>query len=311
MNVDRYLVSHTPSRESAVAIGVFDGMHLGHKYLMSRLCLEARRSGLSSGVVTFCNHPASVLKPGLNTEYLTPLDDRINMLHKTGVDFVAPIRFDADLSRLPAAEFAGLLKRYLKMSLLVVGDDFAMGRDREGDVSVLSEIGSDIGFNVLVIDSVSDSVGGAIRSTEIRRNLACGKIDEANKSLGRNFTIKGLVVKGYGRGSDLGFPTANLSIQSDMVVPQNGIYVTWAWIEGRRYMSATSIGVRPTFGDNDIAIESHVLDFDQDLYDKEIELEFVSRIREEKKYDSIHELQEQIGRDVQEVRKVLRSGECF
>jgi len=195
--------------------------------------------------------------------------------------------------------------------LLVVGDDFAMGRDREGDVSVLSEIGSDIGFNVLVIDSISDSVGGAIRSTEIRRNLACGKIDEANKSLGRNFTIKGFVVKGYGRGSDLGFPTANLSIQSDMLVPQNGIYVTWAWIEGRRYMSATSIGVRPTFGDNDIAIESHVLDFDQDLYDKEIELEFVSRIREEKKYDSIHELQEQIGRDVQEVRKVLRSGKCF
>ena len=288
-----------------LTVGVFDGVHLGHRHLISNLVSEASAVGTNSRVVTFKNHPASVLRADFKPRYLTTLQQRVELIKGLGVDFVAPITFDRELSKLRAKEFVALLRKRLGMRGLVIGPDFAMGHNREGDAKTLSSLGEELEFSVRVVEPLLDRSGETVRSTSIRGALAAGDVEIVETMLGRRFTLNGTVVEGEGRGGPLGFPTANLQISDEMAVPANGIYAAWAQVGRERHMAATSIGVRPTFDDSGYAIEAYLLDFEGDLYGSDLSLEFVMRLREERKFDSAAALREEVDRDVERTRQAL------
>ncbi len=293
---------------TAVTIGVFDGVHLGHRSLLSRLKEVAGSRGLSSVVLTFRNHPASVLRAGFEPRYLTVPEERVRLLQETGVDLVVQATFDAALSRLGARTFAGLLRDTLDMRVLAAGPDFAMGRNREGSIAVLREIGMELGFEVEVVEPLLGPGGEAVRSTAVRAAVSSGEMKRAAAMLGRSYTIAGMVVHGHGRGGPLGFPTANLQMPVESLAPRDGIYACWVEIDGSRYMAAASIGERPTFPGAGHSIEAFVMDFDGDLYGRELRLELVRRLRDEEKFDSIEQLRLQVDRDVAETRRLLQPG---
>ena len=292
---------------AAVTVGVFDGVHLGHQSLTSRLKEVASSRGLSSIVLTFRNHPASVLRAGFEPRYLTVPDDRVLLLRETGVDLVAQATFDAELSQLSARDFAAFLQNVLGMRALVAGPDFAMGRNREGSVAALRGIGAELGFDVEVVEPLLGPEGEAVRSTAVRAAVSSGAMERAAAMLGRNYSITGTVVRGHGRGGPLGFPTANLQMPAESLAPRDGIYACWIEIDGSRYMAACSIGERPTFPGAGRAIEAFVMDFDGDLYGRELRLELVRRLRDEEKFDSTEQLRLQVDRDVAATRQVLEA----
>jgi riboflavin kinase/FMN adenylyltransferase len=292
---------------TAVTIGVFDGVHLGHQSLLSRLKEIAGRRGLSSVVLTFRNHPASVLRAGFEPRYLTVPRERVHLLQGTGVHLVVQATFDAALSRLGARTFAGLLRDTLDMRVLAAGPDFAMGRNRQGSIAVLRGIGMELGFDVEVVEPLLGPGGEAVRSTAVRSAVSSGDMERASAMLGRSYSITGTVVHGDGRGGPLGFPTANLHMPAESLAPRDGIYACWVEIDGSRYMAAASIGERPTFPGAGRSIEAFVMDFDGDLYGRELRLELVRRLRDEEKFDSVEQLRLQVDRDVAETRRLLQA----
>ena len=291
-------------RESLLAIGVFDGVHAGHRHLIGDLTDRASSTGKLAGVVTFKTHPAEFLDSYSNIQYLTSLDQRIKLLEDIGVDFVVPVTFDHDFSELRAKDFISLLQSHLNMAGIVIGEDFAMGHNREGDVKTLVNMGKHMGFSVDVVRLVGNS-NSLITSTAIRKMISLGKIEEASRFLGRNFVLEGNVVRGAGRGSVLGFPTANIETKNKMLLPADGIYATWVDLDNRRHMASTSIGTRPTFDETERTIEAYLLDFSGDLYGQLIRLEFVERLRDEEKYDTADKLLVQIAKDVERTRSIM------
>ena len=304
MKIDQELAEFSPSRDSVLTIGVFDGVHQGHRHLIDRLTRVAADADMLSGVVTFRNHPKSVVRPDFKPRYITALDERLRLINQLGVSFVVPITFDLDLSMLRPEPFILRLQRLLRMRGMVVGPDFAMGHDREGDVETLTVLGKGMGVSVSVVDYFVDK-GEALRSTTIRDALTQGDVGRVADMLGRNFVLTGRVVRGVGRGKNLGFPTANLEAPTDMAIPGDGIYATWAHLGERCLKAATSIGTRPTFEEGEHTIEAFVLDFEEDLYNTELRLEFVKRLRDEVKYDTADALQVQMDMDVNQARSVL------
>ena len=184
-----------------------------------------------------------------------------------------------------------------------------MGHKREGDPARLSAIGKELGFTVRVVEPLLDETGEVVRSTAVREALRIGDVTRVSSLLGRNHALTGTVVKGVGRGGPLGFPTANLAVPKSLAAPGDGIYATWAMVQGRRLMAATSIGARPTFGAGERTVEAFILDFEGDLYEREVRLEFVRRLRDEVKFESVRALHDQVGRDVDEARTVLMEAE--
>jgi riboflavin kinase/FMN adenylyltransferase len=307
MKIDRELSEHSPGGESVLTIGVFDGVHRGHRRLIGNLVEHAKATGRLSGVVTFRNHPASVLRPGLRPRHLTSVDERIGLIEGLGVDLMVPVTFDQDLGNLRAEEFVRRLQEHLNMREMVLGPGFAMGRQREGDARVLRGLGETMGFTVSAVDLLTDN-GEDIRSTTIRNAVLEGRVSRASELLGRNFAFDGRVVKGEGRGKGLGFPTANLAVPDELAVPAFGIYACWASIGEDRFMAATSIGTRPTFDGTERTIEAFILDFEGDMYGRTVRLEFVDRLRDELKYETVQALQEQVNRDVDQTRTLLATG---
>ena len=293
--------------DTALTIGVFDGVHRGHTHLISHLVGEAAPKGLMAGVVTFREHPAAVLSPSFKARYLTSFEDRLDLLGQTKIDFVVPITFDRALSKLTAEEFVSLLQDRLRMVSLVVGPDFAMGRNREGTIERLSELGDQMGFTLTVVDGLQDTKGETVRSTTVRTALGEGEVERVAELLGRRFTLAGAVVSGEGRGGMLGFPTANVEPPHGMAVPGDGIYAAFAHMEGKRLMTAVSIGTRPTFGGHDSVVEAFILDFDGNLYGKSLRLEFVRRLRDQVKFDAVEALLEQVDRDVADTKLILEN----
>ncbi len=293
-----------PARETCVTVGVFDGVHLGHQHLLSCLAGCARRRGALSCVVTFSNHPRSVLKPNGPT-YITSLGRRIELIKALGIDLVVAVPFTRELSLLSARDFVLRLRNDLKMRGLVVGPDFVLGHNREGDVARLSALGEELGFEVSVINQVYTGEA-LVKSTAVREALAAGDVAAAGRMLGRPFSLDGTVVRGDGRGRVLGFPTANVQVDPERIVPANGIYATWTIVDGARHRAATSIGVRPTFGASGRTIEAFLMDFSGDLYGKRLKLEFVARLRDELKFPSVQALIEQMHRDVALARELLK-----
>ena len=258
-------------------------------------------------MVTFKNHPITVLRPGAEVRFLTDLDERVRLLKELGVDFVAPIRFDRELANLSSRDFLARLYESLRMRRLIVGPDFAMGRDRDGTLDTLPAIGESIGFSFESVDLMTDSAG-VVKSTTIRNRIAEGDVSRASKLLGRNFSISGTVVHGEERGRELGFPTANLELGPGLMFPGDGIYATRAHLESGSYMAATSIGVRPTFDDGENrTIEAYLLDFSGDIYGQTLRLEFVQYLRGEEKFDTLQALLDQMDEDVRQTRDILTS----
>ena len=307
MRIINELSEFTKGGESLLTIGVFDGVHRGHAHVIKELTSQATAKGVRAGIVTFRNHPASVLRPDFRPQFLTDFDERSRLIKEIGADFVAPITFDMDVAGLGAGEFCGLLQEYLGMRGLVVGPDFALGRRREGNVERLTTLGQQMGFSLTVVGPLLDDQGRTVRSTAVRESLSKGDVADVAQLLGRHFALEGVVVKGAGRGASLGFPTANLQVAEDLAVPRDGIYATWATISGRRFMAAASIGVRPTFDEVDRTVEAYMLEFDDDVYGQEVRLDFVERLRDEVKYETVGELQAQVELDVTETRRVLQA----
>ena len=305
MKIDQELARSSPDRDSVLTIGVFDGVHRGHNHLVRSLIRVAETLQHLAGVVTFINHPSSVLRPDFKPQYLTSTDERIRLISDLGADFVVPVTFDLELSTLDAREFVGRLQRHLRMRGLVIGPDFAMGHRRGTDVEKLKILGEEMGFSVNVVDLLLHE-GHAIRSTTIREALVRGDVTQVAALLGRHFNLKGAVGKGAARGRTLGFPTANLDVPAGMAIPGEGIYATWAHLGRYRYMAATCIGTRPTFGENERTIEAFIMDFEGDLYDQQVTLEFVKYLRGDIKYGSVEDLQVQIGKDVDDTRVILQ-----
>jgi riboflavin kinase/FMN adenylyltransferase len=304
MKIEQELAKKTPQGETLLTIGVFDGVHAGHRYLLEKLQQRAADKNLLSGVVTFNPHPQSVLHPHNQLLWLNNLEDRIRAFQELGVNVVAVLTFTLKIAQLSAQDFISLLKKHLKMQGIMVGPDFALGRSQEGNIDLLRTLGHEMNFSVEVIPPFT--IGGeVVSSTLIRQALVQGDMRRAEKLMGRYFYLRGKVITSNKRGRVLGFPTANLAINPQQALPNNGIYATITQVDGKRFPSATNIGIRPTFGKGKKMVETHLLNYKGNLYGKEIRIEFVQKLRDEQRFPSSEELKIQIEKDVRKAEIVL------
>lgn len=290
---------------SYLTVGVFDGVHRGHREIIYKLVKDAHANNANAVVLTFEPHPASVLT-GKEIHCLTTPDERADLLGSLGVDTVITQRFTPDLSTVPAHEYMSRLKTHLGLSHLLIGYDFALGKGREGNAPRLKEIGSELGYTVEVAPALSDE-SGVISSTEIRKLVSIGNMGEAAKLLGYPYRMSGEIIRGAGRGKKISFPTANVDYATQKVAPPNGIYACWAQLGNERFMAATNIGFNPTFTPErqTPSLEAYLLDFDRDIYGEVLTLEFVARLREEIRYTTVEALIDQIHDDVNQTRAIL------
>ena len=303
MNFRQRLASAAPSKETVVTIGVFDGVHKGHRHLLRQVVEQAGDRYIPT-VVTFSNRPVTVLRPGTEPSYLTTLDQRIDLIKQQGIELVVCLEFTLELAEVPAADFAKLLAGSLKMKGLVLGPDSALGKDRQGDLAFMRKQGEELGFWASSVDPV-EIEGQPVKSRRIRDAVASGNMAVCPELLGRNHLLSGTVVAGDQRGRTLGFPTANLDVDPQLLLPGDGIYATWAIIDGKRHQAATSIGVRPTFDLTQRLVEVFIMDFSEDLYGKTVGVEFITKVRDQEKFDGLDALIKQINQDVDDCRQVL------
>jgi len=306
MGVKEELAKLKPEKDTLLTIGVFDGVHLGHKHLISELKERARKQNLMSGVVTFRRHPQEMLSPKTQLPYLTDLEQRVSLLKNEGVEVVVTLSFTPELAKLGVREFIGLLKEYLRMRGLVVGPDFALGKNREGDVKTLRTLGKEMNFSIAVVSPVMVN-SEVISSTAIRKALADGNMMKVHNLTGRLFSLHGRVVRGTGRGRELGFPTANLGVSPGQALPADGVYATQVYISGKIYQSVTSIGTRPTFDGKERVVEVYILDYNGNLYGRELKIDVVERLRGEERFKTVDELKKKMAEDVKQGRAILNS----
>jgi len=304
MLVDEELAGLSPGKDMLLTIGVFDGIHLGHKYLISQLTEQAKQQDLLSGVVTFRQHPQEILSPGTRLPYLTNPAEKATLLKNEGVDVVITLSFTPELAKLSARQFVGILKKYLRMRGLIIGPDFALGQGRKGDIDTLHTLGQDMNFSVNVISPAKVN-GEVVSSTAVRNALTNGNMKRVISLMGRPFSLRGRVTMGAGRGSELGFPTTNLEIDPKRALPAEGIYATWAHIDNEVYQSMTYIGQRPTFGENIRTVETYILNYDGNLYGRELKIDIVERLRDDRRFDTVEELKKQIAKDVKQGKAIL------
>jgi riboflavin kinase/FMN adenylyltransferase len=293
--------------KSWCAIGTFDGVHIGHQMVFRRLVAGAQNSHAASVVITFHPHPAIVLGKISQTSYLTTPEERADLIGQLGVDVVISLTFTRQTALMTAADFMQMLTERLGIRHMIAGQDFALGRGREGDVSRLKELGKQMRFDIEIIDPVNNGSGKPISSSLIRQLIVEGQLQEAASLLGRYYRTDGKVIHGDNRGKLLGFPTANLEHWAERLMPPAGVYATWIWIDGVRYPSVSNLGVRPTFENQAISpqLEVHILDWRQDLYGQVVQLDFVERLRQEIRFPSSDALIDQIKMDIQTAREVL------
>src|SRR5215213_9284319 len=289
-----------PSAGTAVTIGAYDGVHRGHQFVIGHLRRLAAAGGLDTVVLTFDRHPASVVRPESAPKLLTDLDQKLEILASTGVDHTVVLRFDEARSQEEPEEFVrDVLVGALGARVVVVGEDFHFGRGRRGNVALLREMGTALGFNVTHVPLLP-----AASSTAVRRLLEAGDVAGAADLLGRPHEVRGVVAKGDQRGRELGYPTANVAVPADILLPAPGIYAGWF---GGDQAAAISVGRRPTFHDGGapVVLEAYLLDFSGDLYGRQAHVSFVSRLRDEERYDSVDALLAQMALDVEATRIAL------
>jgi riboflavin kinase/FMN adenylyltransferase len=292
---------------SAISIGKFDGVHVGHRAVLARLRAIAARDHLQAVAVTFDRNPLALLAPEKCPESLVSVPQKLRLLATTGVDAALVLHFDRELASLAPEEFVrGILVDALHARAILVGADFRFGSRGAGDVALLTELGLQHGFVVEVVGDVRPTDDRRVSSTWVRELLAEGDVRRAAELLGHTPTVRGLVVHGAARGRELGFPTANLSPESEGLIPADGVYAGWLTDGGVRYPAAISVGNNPTFeGVPKKQVEAYVLDRELDLYDHVVDVEFVDRIRGQVAFTTIDDLIVQMRRDVDEVRGLV------
>ncbi len=297
--------SSSPDLKTVCALGNFDGVHLGHKKIISALKDKAEKHGLKSCVVTFDPHPQKVLK-NKDIHLLLPFKERLKLLEKSGVEISVRLEFNKNLSLMSPERFIReIMVEKAGMEAMVVGPRFGFGNRREGNVEMLADLGEKFGFETFVLEPAR--VGDTrVSSSRIRELILSGRTDAASELLGYRYYVKGTVYKGEKRGREIGFPTINLKTEWEML-PRPGVYATITAVDGRTDKSITNIGRRPTFGGGKTVMESHLIDTGGDFYGKAATVEFIKRVRDEKKFGSARELSAQIAKDIEHVRAVLKS----
>ncbi len=293
-------------KRPALTLGNFDGIHLGHQKILQKVRERAREIGGEAVVYTFEPHPWKVLFPERNFLFITTFSEKVELFADYGIEVVICEKFHRAFSYQAPSKFVGdILVDRIGVREIFVGHDYAFGKDRRGGVSLLKRLGGEYHFKVEEVEAikVNDLV---VSSSKIRDLILNGRVREAARLLGRNYFIYGEVIPGKRRGETIGFPTANLKLKKDLL-PQRGVYAVWVFLEARKYMGALNIGFNPTFGDEKLSVEVHILDFSGDLYQKEIKIAFVDRLREEKAFTSAQELNLQVKKDIQRVREILSS----
>ncbi len=292
---------------TVVTIGTFDGVHLGHQKILAETAAKAKEYGGRNFLITFDPHPRTVVSENYKMKLLTTTKEKIELLEKFGIQNTFVVKFTKEFAELSSEDFVReIICKKIGAKHLVIGYDHKFGKDRAGDFHTLSELGEKYDFDVSMVPPV-ELDGEIISSTLIRRNLLAGKIRKANKMLGREYSLVGKVVKGSMRGRTLGFPTANLEIEDEeKLIPSNGVYVAKVRFAGKIKFGLLNIGFRPTFEDDDqLFIEVHIFDFQEDIYNFELKIEFLEYLRPEIKFGSKEELIAQIEKDKEEAMEFV------
>jgi riboflavin kinase/FMN adenylyltransferase len=292
--------------QTAIALGTFDGVHLGHQKLISTLKTEAKTNNLISMVFTFYPHPLRVVNPQLEPPMITSLEERADLIAGYGIDYFLVANFDQNFASMSPEDFiVEILHNKLKVKTVVVGFNYTFGYKGLGTPEMLKQFGEKLGYKTIVVEPVSKN-GIIVSSTEIRRLVSEGDISLAAQLLGRSFFLEGKVVKGDGRGKNLGFPTANLSIPQEMVIPNNGVYAVKVVYAGKEYPGGLNIGTKPTFAGKSKTIEVNIIGFSEDIYGKTLRVEFLKKLRDERVFDSPSQLIAQISSDTKAVLQVYK-----
>jgi len=291
-------------KKTCAAIGIFDGVHRGHRYLINQMLTTARRLKAQPIVITFFPHPAHVLRPDVRLGYLTSLEDRFRLFKELGVALCIVVPFNRSFASIPPRGFIeDILVKKLGVKAVFVGDDFRFGKDRGGDIALFQKLAPELGYEMHAVAALKQG-RDAISSTRIRQLVGTGQLNEAARLLGRPVSTSGTVIKGAGRGKGLGFPTANIAYESDILPPQ-GVYVVQVLWGGQKYLGLANIGTRPSF-ETQVAklhLEVFILDFSRNIYGKRLEVQFLKKIRNEKKFKSSEELVGQIRKDEARARQ--------
>jgi riboflavin kinase/FMN adenylyltransferase len=291
-------------KKSIVSIGNYDGVHIGHQHILKELTSKSRQSSSKSIVVTFEPHPKKFFMGNDNLFLLSGFDEKVSLIRRFSVDCLVYFVFDESFASMSADDFVNnILIDKLKVEEVIVGYNFNFGKDRLGNTEFLKSMGTAHGFKVTVVEA--KKVGGDIVSSSyIRELISLGNVTKAAQFLGRSYSLTGKVVKGKDIGKKLGFPTVNLSVK-DKLIPKDGVYSVIVRVMGKKLGGVANIGYQPTFGKNKHSIEAHIIDFDEELYDREVTIEFVDKLRDEKKFQGEEELREQIRNDVKAARASL------
>lgn len=290
---------------TAVAIGVFDGVHVGHQAVSGEIVELAGQRNLIPLALTFDPHPLEFLDPDQAPLLLTSVEQRCELLGEMGIEIVGVLPFPQIRDLAPEVFAEEVIGDRLQAKAVAVGENFRFGLDRAGDTALLREVGSRLGIDVRVTSLVRELHGDTASSTRIRSLILVGDVEHAAVLLGRWFEMRGPVMHGDGRGKGIGFPTANVHVAERMATPATGVYAAFAGVEGVFHRAVVNIGSRPTFGPGRMAVEAHLMDFEADLYGKTLALRFVARLRNERRFDSVDALVEQIGQDVEKGLGIL------
>jgi len=306
MKIFNNIQSYSSEKESILTIGTFDGVHIGHNKILTRLVEESKKNNLSSLIMTFFPHPRMVLQKSQEIKMIDTIDEKIHLFEKTGVDNLIIQPFDENFSKIRAKEFVEeILVKKLKIKYIIIGYDHRFGKDREASVDDLKKFGLNYMFTVEEI-AAQEIHSIPISSTKIRNAILKGEIKKCNEYLGRNFMLTGEVVYGDGLGKKINFPTANIKIpETYKIIPKNGVYLVKAIINSEIYFGMMNIGVRPTIGGKNKSLEIHFFNFKDNIYNKTISVEIICKIRDEEEFSSIDELKIQLKKDEQFCLKLI------
>lgn len=297
-----------PYNNAVITIGNFDGVHIGHQALFHEVIEKADAINGTSIVMTFEPHPVRVLKQNGHPPLITLYEQKVELIESSGIDVLICVPFTLEFAAISAKDFVeDILLRRIGMKAIVVGEDYTFGKNRKGNIKLLQTYAKDYGFEVIVADWILtlNKSPDRISSTRTRELVMAGRVDEAQKLLGRYYQIRGVVTTGRNRGGRLlGFPTANITLQ-DELCPKTGVYAVTVELENKIHKGVANIGYSPTFGDHIFTVEVHLFDFNENIHDRKIRVNFIQRIRDEKKFSNISELSDQIKKDIVKARNIL------
>jgi riboflavin kinase / FMN adenylyltransferase len=297
-----------PFTKAVITIGNFDGVHIGHQALFHETVIKADAIGGTAMAMTFEPHPIRLLSGGTPPPLITLYELKVELISRAGLDYLICIPFTREFAAISAGEFVEeILVKKIGMAAIVVGEDYSYGRNREGNLHTLQADAKRLGFEVIVVSGIPfiGQTGERISSTRIRELVMAGDLAGSQKMLGRHYQVRGVVMTGRNRGGRLlGFPTANINLQ-DELRPKNGVYAVTVDCMGQLFKGVANIGYSPTFDDNQFTVEVHLLDFNGDLYDQKIRVNFIERIRDEKKFSGIDALSDQIRKDIDQARRII------